>query len=75
MKPITAMMKILPRKKKTTDSLIVFPYGSHRYKLIKQVGDYVRDNWIEREYYLYIRQVGQGRADESCGSTIIKILF
>jgi hypothetical protein len=33
-------------------------------KLIKQVGNPVRDNWIEQEYHWRRKQLGQAVADE-----------
>jgi hypothetical protein len=35
-----------------------------RYKMINQVGDQVRDNWIEQEYHWRRRQLGQEEANE-----------
>lgn len=35
-----------------------------RYKLIKQVSNPIKDNWIEQEYHWCRRQLGQARADK-----------
>jgi hypothetical protein len=35
-----------------------------RYKLIKQVGDPIRGNWIEQEYHWRRRQLEKTRADK-----------